>query len=133
MATILYIDHEPRILALYATLMEAKGYKVLTAPDGATGIALTRNHAVDAVVSGFNMPGMDGYQVAKTLKKEQPMLPVVIWSGCPEKIPESVKSFGDAWLNKGDGPETLLSTIEIILKNSANPKTARSEAVHTEN
>jgi len=119
MAVILCIDDEPTILELYATLMEAKGYKVLTAPDGPTGIALSRTHPVDAVVLDFNMVGMDGNQVAQVLRKEQPSLPVVIWSGCIEHIPESLRWFADAFLYKGDGPEALFPTIERILKDSA--------------
>lgn len=119
MAVILCIDDEPTILELYATLMEAKGYKVLTAPDGPTGIALSRKHAIDTVVLDFNMPGMDGNQVGQVLRKEQPTLPVVMWSGCIEQIRESVRWFADAFLYKGDGPEALLSTIERILKDSA--------------
>ena len=42
--TILCVDDEPTLLELYGTLLESKGYKVLSAPDGPTGIALTRKH-----------------------------------------------------------------------------------------
>src|SRR6266496_5293811 len=122
MATILCIDDEAFILRIYSTLLEHNGYKVLTAPDGPTGIALTRSHAIDAVVSDFNMPGMDGNQVAQVLRKEQPTLPVVLWSGCPEEIPESRRPCGNLLLNKGDGLETLLPAIEKILKDSAPNK-----------
>ena len=109
----------PTILELYGTLLESKGYKVLSAPDGPTGIALTRKHAVDAVVLDFNLPGMDGNQVAQVLRKEQPTLPVVIWTGSPDETPESLKWFADVLLHKGDGPLALLLTIEKILKDSA--------------
>lgn len=119
MATILCIDDEPAILDLYVALLEGKGYKVLTAPDGPTGIALTRKHVVDAVVLDFNMRGMDGNQVAQVLRTEQPTLPVVIRSGCTEEIPESLKWFADVLLHKGDGPLALLLAIEKILKDSA--------------
>ena len=143
MVTILCIDDEPAILDLYGALLESKGYKVLTAPDGPTGIALTRKHAIDAVVLDFNMCGMDGNQVAQVLRTEQPTLPVVIRSGCPEAIPESLKWFADVLLHKGDGPLALLLAIEKILKDSATrnkpprrmshkapiPAIGRSEAV----
>jgi DNA-binding response OmpR family regulator len=117
--TILCVDDEPTVLELYGTLLESKGYKVLTAPDGPTGIALTRKHEIDAVVLDFNMPGMDGNEVAQVLRKEQPNLPVVIWTGCPDETPESLKWFADVLLHKGDGPLALLLAIEKILKDSA--------------
>ncbi len=116
MVTILYIDDEPLVLELYRILLEREGYKVLTAPDGLTGIALTRNHVVDLVVLDFRMPGMNGNQVAEVLRQEHPILPIVIWSGCPEEI---FGSSADALLNKGDGPEALISTIKTIMKGSA--------------
>jgi len=120
MATILCIDDKPILLELYGALLASKGYKVLTASDGATGIALTRKHAIDAVVLDFNMPGMDGDQVAQALREEHPTLPVVIWSGSPQETLESLKWFADVLLDKGDGPLALLLALEKILKDSAH-------------
>src|SRR5947209_1180921 len=108
MATILCIDDEPSILEIQRALLESKGYKVLTAPDGATGIALARKHSIGAVLLDFSMPGMNGNQVAQVLMKEQPTLPVVVWSGCLDEVPESLWWFADAVLHKGDGLDTLL-------------------------
>src|ERR1022692_5273810 len=91
MATVLWIDDDPAILELHGTLLRSKGYKVFTAPDGLSGIAITRQRHIDVVVLDINMPGMDGDQVADVLKTEQPTLPVVIWSTGPEEIPESLR------------------------------------------
>lgn len=65
------------------------------------------------------MPGMDGNQVAHVLMEEQPTLPVVIWSGCPDDIPESLKWFADALLYEGDGLDRLLSVLEKIVFTAA--------------
>ena len=116
MATILCVDDDPVILELHGTLLRSKGYEVFTAPDGPTGIALTRLHRIDAVVLDFNMAGMDGHEVAQVLRKEQPTLPVVILSGYPDETPESLRWFADVLLHKGDGPLSLLLAIEKILK-----------------
>ena len=118
MATVLWIDDDPAILELHGTLLRSKGYKVFTAPDGLSGIAIIRQRHIDVVVLDINMPGMDGDQVAEVLKTEQPTLPVVIWSTGPEEIPESLKWFADALLYKGDGPLPLLLAIDKILKDS---------------
>src|SRR6266849_678847 len=115
MATVLCIDDNRNVLEMNKALLEGIGYRVLLAPDGPTGIALTRKHSIDAVVLDFNMPGMDGAQVAEVLMKEQPTLPVAIWSGCVDTIPESLKWFADAVLHKGDGPDTLLSAVEKLV------------------
>ena len=116
MATILCIDDDPALLELHGTLLRSKGYEVFTAPDGLSGIAITRQRQIDVVVLDINMPGMDGNQVAEVLKTEQPTLPVVIWSEGPEEVHESLKWFAAALLYKGDGPLPLLLAIEKILK-----------------
>ena len=130
MATILCIDDEPTILELYATLIEAKGYKVLTAPDGRTGIALTRTHRIDVVVLDFNMPDMNGNEVAQVLRTEQPNLPVAILCGNPDETSESLKWFADALLYKGDGPETLLWTIDRLLMDSGTRNASSEQMIN---
>src|SRR5260370_34345617 len=109
MATVLCIDDNRNILEINKALLESNGYRVLIALDGPSGIALTRTHSIDAVVLDFNMPGMDGAQVAEVLMKEQPTLPVVVWSGRADEIPESVRWLADAVLYKVDGPYTCIS------------------------
>jgi len=122
MATVLCIDDNRNILGMNKALLESHGYRVLIAPNGPTGIALTRTHSIDVVVLDFNMPGMDGTQVAEVLMKEQPKLPVVIWSGCVDERPESLKWFADAWLHKGDGPAGLLSAVEKLVNACSTSK-----------
>jgi DNA-binding NtrC family response regulator len=118
-ATILCIDDSQNILEIQQILLESKGYRVLIAPDGPTGITLSREHSVDVVVLDFNMPGMNGNQVAQVMAQEQPTLPVVIWSGYPADIPESLRGFAYAVLHKGDGPNVLFSVLESLVKAGA--------------
>ena len=115
MTTILCIDDDAGVLGMYTALLEGRGYRVLTAPDGATGIEITRKQSIDAVVLDFNMTGMDGYKTAAVLMKEQPSLPVVICSGSADDLPESLKWFADALVWKGDGPGALLAAIERVI------------------
>ena len=122
MATILCIDDDPEILETHKALLESKGYKVLTAPDGPTAIAVSHTHSIDAVVLDFSMPGMNGDRTAQLLRQEQPSVPVIIYSGCPDEIPESLKWFADSLLHKGDGPHALLSVVEKIVNATSTRK-----------
>jgi DNA-binding response OmpR family regulator len=122
MATILCIDDDRSLLEVQKALFESKGYRVLIAPNGPSGIMFTRKHPIDAIVLDFKMPGMDGNQVAEVLMKEQPTIPVVIWSGCPDHIPESLKWFADALLHKGDGPHALLAVVERLVSTGTSEK-----------
>lgn len=130
MATILCIDDNRNILEIHRALLESKGYRVVTAIDGPTGIALSRQQSIDVVVLDFNMPGMDGDRVAQVLTQEHPTLPVVIWSGYPDGIPESLRWFAYAVLQKSDGLEVLLSVVESLVKpGTANTKTPARRAL----
>ena len=130
MATILCIDGDLRFLEAQKALLEGRGYRVLIAPNGATGIEISRRQPVDAVVLDFKPPATDGDQVAAVLAKEQPNLPVAISSDCPDDMPESLKWFADALLEKGTAPEALLLAIEkLIAVRSTTEKAAGCEAV----
>jgi CheY-like chemotaxis protein len=113
--TVLCIDDNAVLLRLQKPLLEGKGYVVLTAPDGVTGIAISRNRSLDAVVLDFNMAGVHGVELVSVLMQEQPNLPVVISSGSLDEVPDSLKWFADALVQKGDGPEALLMALEKVL------------------
>ncbi len=112
MTTVLCIGSEPGLSEMRKALLEASGYIVLTAPDGATGVAIIRKRSVDVTVLDFNFTSMNGYKAAAILMKEQPTLPVVICSGSADDLPESLKWFADALVWKSDGPEAFLAAIE---------------------
>jgi CheY-like chemotaxis protein len=115
MMTVLCIGGEPGLLEMRKTLLQARGYIVLTAPDGASGVAIGRKHLVDVTVLDFDITGMDGYKAAAILMKEQPTVAVVICSSSADDLPESLKWFADALAWKSDGPEALLAAIEKAL------------------
>jgi len=114
-ATILFIDDEPRVLEPVQAALKGKGYRVLIAPNGATGIEISRKYHIDAVVLRLASTGKDANQVADVLAKEQPKLPVAIRSDFPDDIPESLKWFADCLLQARAGPEALLSAIENLI------------------
>jgi len=127
MPTILCIDDDPAILELQKSLLARSGYSVLTAPDAFTGVALTRQHAIDAVLLDMNMPGMDGHQVAQLLMQEQPGLPLVVWSGAMESIPEALLWFADAVVSKGNPYQQLLNALQVVLATSRRPPVSLTE------
>ena len=121
MPTILCIDDDPAILELQKNLLARHGYSILTAEDGFTAVALARQHPIDAVLLDMNMPGMDGHQVAQLLMRERSDLPIVVWSGAIESIPEALLWFADAVVSKGNPYQELLSVLQVVLATSRKP------------
>jgi DNA-binding NtrC family response regulator len=129
-ATVLFIDDEARVFEAARAVLEGKGHRVLVAPNGATGIEISRKYHIDAVVIRFASTGKDANQVADVLAKEQPKLPVAIRSDFPDDIPESLKWYADCLLQARAGPEALLSAIEnLIVDREMVTKTAHGETL----
>lgn len=66
--TILLVDDDADILSAVRTVLEKKGYRVLTAPDGNRGLALAERDAPDLVVVDMMMPKQSGFIVVEKLR-----------------------------------------------------------------
>lgn len=111
--TLLCIDDEENGLKMRRWLLEAEGFKVLTALDGLSGIELFKTQSVDAAIIDYNMPGMDGIAVAETFKKLRPGVPIIMLSGYP--VPAEANRSIDTVLTKGESPALLLTAVASLL------------------
>jgi CheY-like chemotaxis protein len=112
--TILCIDDEALGLQIRKTVLEHAGYRVLTAEDGPTGLALFRRNPVDGVVLDYYMPDMDGGAVAETMRRERPEVPIMLLSAYINLPPETI-ALVDVTLLKGEGPVELLEKLRLML------------------
>lgn len=69
MTRILAIDDEESITQFLKMGLEAEGYEVITASEGVTGIQLAEKWKPAVAIVDIMMPGMDGYEVCRSLKK----------------------------------------------------------------
>jgi CheY-like chemotaxis protein len=114
-ATILVIDDEKTVRDTLREMLLPLGWEVLTAPDGAAGVALFEERAQDIrlVVLDLSMPGLTGEQTFHALREHDPEVPVVLSSGFSEE--EAVRRFEglglSGFLQKPYRLETLVDTI----------------------
>lgn len=95
MAKILVIDDDARDRELLAAVLEERGYEVLLAENGGTGLMLCHRQVPDAVVLDLRMPDIDGRSVLQQLRTLHPSLPVVVFSGHgTEKVEQEVLNHG---------------------------------------
>ncbi len=80
---ILLVDDEKMIIEVGQAMLEALGYRVLTAIGGEAALALLKNNEVvlDLVILDLIMPGMDGGRVYDGIRQLRPSLPVMLSSG----------------------------------------------------
>jgi len=118
--TILCIDDEALGLQIRRAVLERAGYRVLTAIDGAAGLALFRGETVDGVVLDYYMPEMDGGAVAETMRRERPDVPIMLLSAYIN-LPTEVVQRVDVTLLKGEGPRELLEKLRLMLRSAGSP------------
>jgi PAS domain S-box-containing protein len=118
--TILLIDDETSILTITSQTLQAFGYRVLTATDGAEAVATYATHekTIAVVLIDMMMPVMDGPATIRALTRINPAVKIIAASGLnprdrAARIDESnVKHF----LNKPYSAENLLKTLRAILE-----------------
>lgn len=78
--TVLAVDDQPTNLRLLDAVLTPRGYRVLTAASGKQGLALLESQDVDLVLLDVVMPGLDGYQVCRSIRGQRrtAYLPVVM-------------------------------------------------------
>lgn len=65
---VLYIEDNPDNMMLVQRALEARGYRLLKAPNGLDGISTAENQAIDLILLDINLPDIDGYEVARRLR-----------------------------------------------------------------
>ncbi len=67
--TILYIEDNPDNMLLVQRALESRGYKLLKAVNGVEGVSMAEGNMVDLILLDINLPDIDGYEVARRLRK----------------------------------------------------------------
>jgi PAS domain S-box-containing protein len=92
--TILLVEDNPEVAAATAAMMEEMGYTVLNVRDATQALALVKQQRLDLVVSDIVMAGsINGLDLARTLRKEYPRLPVLLVTGYSEALGEANAEF----------------------------------------
>jgi CheY-like chemotaxis protein len=108
--TILFVDDETALLSTRRFVFESLGYSVLTATCGEDALAVLEANTVDAVVLDYLMPGMDGGETARCIRKLRSNVPIILSSGCLE-VPQHVLNIVNAAIEKAAGPEALITAV----------------------
>jgi DNA-binding response OmpR family regulator len=122
--TILVIDDDSDILSALRTVLESKGYRVVTAADGNAGLALAEREQPDLVVVDMMMPKKSGFLVLEKLKSRQEARPRVIMITANEggRHRAYAEMLGvDDYIRKPFAMERLLESVEKFCPRSAVP------------
>lgn len=116
-ATILVVDDEPHIVQLVRDYLEHGGFTVLTAADGPSALRTARTGRPDLVVLDLGLPGLDGLDVARSLRRDG-VVPIIMLTARTE---ESDKLVGlelgaDDYVAKPFSPKELVARVRAVLR-----------------
>lgn len=118
-ATILCIDDDEPSLCIRAKILQKLQYRVLCSTSPGQGLDLFARETVDAVILDYFMPGMNGADVARELKRRRPGVPILMLSSALFP-PDDVNGMVDAFCAKLDGPATFLEALSRLLNHHAD-------------
>jgi CheY-like chemotaxis protein len=109
------VDDNDDARDLLATLLDAQGHHVLTAPDGLKGLALIREQQPDLALVDLGLPGMDGIELVRTLRAGEPGLRTrmveITGYGDPEHQQRAKAAGFDAHLVKPASLDAILAIL----------------------
>ncbi len=119
MTRVLIVDDSPTEMFTLKSMLEAKGFEVLEAENGADGVALAREELPDVVLMDIVMPGLNGFQATRQLTKDAKTahIPVIIVT---TKDQETDKVWGQrqgakGYLVKPVTEDQLAQTIQSVI------------------
>jgi DNA-binding NtrC family response regulator len=112
-AKVLLVDDEPEFLETLAARMAGRGLRVDTASNGEEALRKAEQTEYDAVIVDMFMPGIDGLETLKRLKKTKPEFQVILLTGHAslEQGLESIKLGALDFLEKPADLDALLAKI----------------------
>jgi two-component system nitrogen regulation response regulator NtrX len=118
MSSVLVVDDEPNIRRMLGSLLEAEGYTVRQAADGAAAIAAMTSDEPDVVLLDLALPGQSGLEVLARVRERWPHLPVVMMSGRATLADavQATKLGAFHFIEKPLAPEAVLLTLAGALE-----------------
>jgi two-component system alkaline phosphatase synthesis response regulator PhoP len=114
---ILVVDDEPKIVKQARDYLEKGGFRVISAADGKTALAMARHERPDLVVLDLNLPGIDGLDVCRALRRESEV-PIIMLTA---RVEETDRLIGlelgaDDYVSKPFSPRELVARVRAVLR-----------------
>lgn len=128
--TVLLIEDNEQNRYLTCFLLERNGYRVVSAEDGVRGIQLAIELVPDLILLDIQLPSMDGYEVARTLReiealKQTPIIAVTSYAMVGDKE-KALASGCDGYIEKPINPDTFIAEITRFLPGNRPAEDAAS-------
>jgi len=115
--SILVVDDEPKIVKIARDYLERAGFRVQTAGDGRSVLPMVRSAKPDLIVLDLALPGMDGLDVARTIRKESEV-PIIMLTARADEADRLIglELGADDYIVKPFSPKELVARVRAVLR-----------------
>ena len=127
MATILIIEDEPELVKVLRSYLEQSGFTVFSSGRGDSGLAAWEQRQPDLVILDLNLPGMDGLDVARAIRRKS-STPILMLTARVEEADQLVglELGADDYMTKPFSPRLVVARVRALLRRSAPAPQAAS-------
>jgi DNA-binding response OmpR family regulator len=127
---ILVVDDEPTLVATLRYNLEQAGYAVATAADGEAALASARSQRPDLIVLDLMLPGLDGFEVCRILRREM-ATPILMLTAKTDEVDKVVglELGADDYVSKPFGMRELLARVRALLRRAEAPAASEGETL----
>ena len=121
--TILVVDDDRNIARLVQLYLEKEGYRVISAERGDRAVELFRQDAPDLILLDVMLPGMDGWQVLKTVRKSS-KVPIIMLTAKDESFDKvlGLELGADDYVTKPFDAKELVARVKAVLRRTQPPE-----------
>ena len=121
MATILIIEDEPELVKVLRDYLEQAGFKVETAYRGDTGLSIWEHKQPDLVLLDLNLPGMDGLDVAREIRRKAET-PIIMVTARVDEMDQLIglELGADDYITKPYSPRLVVAKVRAVLRRGGN-------------
>jgi len=114
---VLVVDDDPRMLSMMRRVLEVDGYSVATADGGDAALDIVRAEPVDLLILDVMMPGADGFEVCRTVRRESGV-PILMLTARDESVDKitGLDCGADDYVVKPFNPDELMARVRALLR-----------------
>ncbi|HZC82632.1 MAG TPA: response regulator [Nitrospiraceae bacterium] len=119
--SVLVVDDDQDLRYLLSVRLVSAGYMVYGAANGLEALEQMGKHSIDAVLTDYHMPKMDGFEFLSVSRAKWPGIPVVVYSGEQDDMAhEAMDRDAFAWVRKGNDFTMLLEILAAAAQQSVH-------------
>ncbi|MGH7970662.1 MAG: response regulator [Limisphaerales bacterium] len=123
--TLLVADDDPSIRSSLEKVLQAAGYRVLLAADGAEAADGLKTQSVDLVVLDLNLPAPGGFELLDLIREQHPTVSVLVLTGLLAQCEPGALAGADFLIEKPPDVAVLLQQVELLLNESEEQRAHR--------